>query len=86
MRAFLRRIVAWFGPVRDSVSGHLNVEELVRVVVVALAATGTVTGIKAEVTGHLSTILAPADLPLGTALFALIFETLRRLAHGREMH
>lgn len=79
----VRHVAAFFGEVPGAVSGHLNVNELFRVVLVAVFAGGGTFEILNAVWGDLSTILVDSrDAALASAAIAFAVEACRRFSQG----
>lgn len=73
----------FFGPAADSLDGHLNADELSRVVTTALAS--CLAAFVAVTALHVLGVLAfptPADASAATLLFVTGAEARRRLGHG----
>ena len=77
-------IVAFFGPVRDSIKGHVNLTELTRAILVGFAAGGTASELFAAIGQALPSIVSAEDLSLATAAFVIVAEVHRRLGHGED--
>jgi hypothetical protein len=78
------RALRVFEAVPGSLKAHLNVEELARIAVTALAAGGGVFGVLQAVVQSAGTIFpAPADASLAVSVLTTILEVHRRLGHGR---
>ena len=81
----INKIIAFFGPVANSIKGSVNTAEILRVTLTALVSGGGVLGVLAAYQGDLSTILtSPTPVSLAVAGYALTFVTdlVRRLNHG----
>lgn len=76
----------YLGEVPNSLKGHLNKEELVRVAVTSLTAGGGICGLLEAIVLSVGLIFpAPTDAALAGAILAGILEVLRRLEHGRSL-
>jgi len=77
------RFSAFIEAVPNSIRGHLNSEELIRAVIVALTSGGGVFGLLNAIAYRAGEIFpSPADAALAVAVFSLITESRRRLDHG----
>ena len=81
----INKILAFFGPVANSIKGSVNTAEIVRVTLTALVSGGGVLGVLTAYQGDLSVILtSPTPVSLALAGYALTFviDLARRLNHG----
>ena len=84
----INKILAFFGPVANSIKGSVNTAEILRVTLTALVSGGGVLGVLAAYQGDLSAILtSPTPVSLALAGYALTFVTdlVRRLNHGTDL-
>lgn len=84
MKRLIRAARYVFGEVRGHLKGHLNLQELVKVVLIALAHGATVHAVLSAIAGDLGNIVAPADLSVAVATLTLIAEIRRRLGEGAD--
>ena len=86
MGRFVDRLSRFFAEVPGSIQGHLNSEELVRVVVAGLSAGGGVLGCLEMIRSDAGVLFpAPNDAALATAVITVILEVRRRLTHGAKL-
>lgn len=82
-RRLVDLVVGFVGPGPDSLRGHLNLGELLKVVAAAALAGYGLPEVLAAVLADLPRIVAPDHLALATAILTAILETVRRLRQGR---
>ena len=85
----INKLIAFLGPVTNSIKGSVNTAEILRVTLTALVSGGGVLGVLAAYQGDLSTILtSPTPVSLAVAGYVLTFVTdlVRRLNHGTDPH
>ncbi len=71
------------GPAANSIKGHLNVVELIKVAISAVASGGGVLGILQAALPAIGLIFPlPQDAALAAAVLTAIGEVIRRLSHG----
>jgi hypothetical protein len=71
------------GPAANSIKGHLNIAELVKVAISAVAAGGGVMGILNAALPAIGLIFPlPQDAALASMILTAIGEVIRRLSHG----
>lgn len=78
----IRSILSFLGTAPDALKGHLNVNELVRIVVTTGLATGSAYEVFKALAGSIDTWVAPGDVGLATAVCVLVLEVWRRLGQG----
>jgi hypothetical protein len=79
----LDRVGRFFAAVPGSIQGHLNSEELVRVLVTGLSAGGGVLGLLELIRADVGVLFpAPNDAALASAVLTILIEIRRRLTHG----
>lgn len=77
----LAAVKSFVAAVPGALKGHLNTEEIGRIVV-ATAVTAGVSAIPGALLASVGSIVAPGDVALATALVTLGTEAYRRLGHG----
>lgn len=82
MPPILKSVGKFFAAAPGAIRGHLNVNEAVRVAVVALLAGGGAWGVLAAELVHLPELVTPADAGVAAAAAALVSEAIRRFGHG----
>jgi hypothetical protein len=76
----------FFAEVPGAIKGHLNIVELIRIAVMALAAGGGIFGLLQAIELNVGQIFpAPADAGLASAVLTLLLEVLRRLGQGQHV-
>lgn len=86
IRRVIDRLRRFFAEVPGSIQGHLNSEELVRVVVTGLSAGGGALGFLELIRADAGVLFpAPNDAALATAVLTVILEVRRRLTHGADV-
>jgi hypothetical protein len=78
----VKQILAFLGTAPDALRGHLNLTELVRIVVATVLAGGGAYEVVRSLAANIAQWVAPGDVGLATAAFVLIIEVWRRLNHG----
>ena len=81
----IRSILSFLGTAPDALKGHLNVNELVRIVVTTGLATGSAYEVFKALAGSIDTWVAPGDVGLVTAVCVLVIEVWRRLRQGDKV-
>jgi hypothetical protein len=77
------RLCRFFAAVPGSIKGHLNTEELVRVLMTGLSAGGGVLGLLELLRADVGVLFpAPNDAALAATVLTLLLEIRRRLTHG----
>lgn len=85
MPKVLSAVGKFFAAAPGAIRGHLNVQEAVRVAVVALLAGGGAWGVLAAELVHLPELVTPADAGMATAVAGLVVEAVRRFGHGAPL-
>lgn len=85
-RKLFDRVISFWAEVPGSVKSHLNIEELSRITIAALAAGGGFYGLSQAIMQNLGTIIpAPGDAALAALFMTTIIESFRRLGQGRAL-
>ena len=82
MKALLAYVLAYLGPVDRAIRDHLNVREIVRIIIVTIVAGGGTAGVVSAVKDDLPAIVQPGDVVLAASVLTVIEEVRRRLNHG----
>lgn len=85
--AFLKLVITliedFFAPASGSLKNHLNVSELVRVLITSVLSGGGVLGFLGALLPSLGLIFPiPQDAALATGVLTAVSEIIRRLSHG----
>lgn len=73
----------FIGPATNSIKGHLNIAELIKVGITAVASGGGVLGILQAALPAIGLIFPlPQDAALASMILTAIGEVIRRLSHG----
>jgi len=78
-------IARFIGPVPGAIAKHLNVQELVRIVVTTITSTGSAAAILPALLAHVGLFVAAPDVAFASALLTVIVEIVRRLGHGAPL-
>lgn len=79
----VKQILAFLGSAPNAVRDHLNVNELVRIVVAAVMAGGGAYEAFVALAGSIPSWVAPGDVGLATGVLLTLTEVWRRLRQGR---
>jgi hypothetical protein len=83
IRALIRSIQVFWRAAEGSLKDHLNVQELTRIAVTALAAGGGVFGLLDTIVHEAGVVFpSPGDAAVAAVVLTVILEGRRRLSHG----
>jgi hypothetical protein len=83
--SILSKIVALLGPAANSIKGHVNTKELLRVTITALISGGGLLGVLTAYSGDLSSLVigvTPPVLSIIGFILTFVIDLVRRLNHG----
>lgn len=80
----VRAVLNFLGEVPGAIRDHLNIGEIVRIVVASSLAGGGVYEAVRALAESIPQWVAPGDVGLVTAVFVLVIEVWRRLRQGKQ--